>query len=66
MEDFSVALTCTGCGRSYRVALRKMRVNVNNVCPACGFRNNVSQEDAIKAQRLLEKLELEERVRNVA
>jgi DNA-directed RNA polymerase subunit RPC12/RpoP len=65
MEDFSVELTCTGCGRSYHTAMRKMRLNVRNVCPTCGFRNSVSQDDAIRAQRLLERLELEER-RNVA
>lgn len=65
MEDFSVELTCTGCGRSYHTALRKMRLNVHHVCPTCGFRNIISQNEAIRAQRLLEKLELEER-RNVA
>jgi DNA-directed RNA polymerase subunit RPC12/RpoP len=66
MEDFSVEIKCTGCGRGYHVALRKMRLNVNNICPACGFRNGISQRDAISAQRLLEKLELEDRLRNVA
>jgi DNA-directed RNA polymerase subunit RPC12/RpoP len=66
MEDFSVELKCTACGRGYHVALRKMRLNVHNVCPACGFRNSISQDDAIRAQRLLEKLELEERLRSVA
>ncbi len=66
MEDLSVELTCTTCGRNYHVALRRMRLNVHNLCPACGFRNSVSQDDAIKAQRLLEKLELEKRVQNVA
>ena len=65
MEDFSVEVTCAGCGRSYHTALRMMRLNVHTPCPACGYRNSVSPHDAIKAQRLLERLELEER-RSVA
>jgi DNA-directed RNA polymerase subunit RPC12/RpoP len=63
MEDFSVEIRCIACGRNYPVALRKMRLNIHNACPACGFQNGISQGDAIRAQRLLERLELEERVR---
>ncbi len=66
MEALSIERTCPNCGRSYHIALRKMRVNIHNLCPVCGFPHHFSHDDAIKAQRLLEKLELEERVRSVA
>lgn len=66
MEDFSTNLACASCGKEYRIALRKMRSNVRSVCPACGHFNVVSEDDAIKAQRLLERLELEEKLQRTA
>jgi len=59
-------VACAGCGKEYGIALRKMRSNVRDVCPACGYLNVVSQDDAIKAQRLLERLELEEKLQRIA
>jgi hypothetical protein len=66
MVDFTVNRRCTACGVSYGVELRKMRLNLQHPCPACGFPNGISEDQAIEAQRLLETLELERRLPNFA
>jgi DNA-directed RNA polymerase subunit RPC12/RpoP len=66
MADCTLNLECTGCGASFLVELRSMRVNLRNACPACGFRQSISEDEAIKAHRLLEELELEGGMPHVA
>ena len=66
MDDFAVNTVCTRCGKDHAWSLRKMRANLRLACPACGFLNCVSEEQAIAAQRLLEWLELERKERKVA
>ena len=59
MCNFTVNTICARCERSYCVELRRMRSNLRVACPLCGFVNNISETQAIEAQRLLEKLEME-------
>jgi len=66
MDDFAVNNSCTQCGRDYAWSLRKMRSNLRAVCPVCGFPNPISEEQAIAAQRLLERIEMEGKERKVA
>ena len=66
MSDFSVDSTCTRCRKGHRVELRRMRSNLRVACPACGFLNSISEEQAIEAQRLLERIEMEGKERKVA
>lgn len=55
--QYTKQVHCPDCGTSFRVELRKMRFGFPNVCPSCGARCGISQDQAIKAQRLLERLE---------
>jgi hypothetical protein len=43
-----------------------MRSNLRAACPVCGFLNPISEEQAIAAQRLLERIEMEGKERKVA
>ncbi len=61
MANFSTELICMKCRRLYPVELRKMRLNIHHPCPACGSWNSISEEQAIKTQRLLEALERREK-----
>jgi hypothetical protein len=64
MTNFSAKVTCPGCAVSYQVELRRMRLNIHNRCPACGRLNTVSEGQAIRAQRFLERLELKEKAKH--
>jgi hypothetical protein len=64
--DFTTRRTCANCSETYRVELQRMRLNLYNPCPACGFHNGISEEEAFSAQRLLELLERESRVAKAA
>ena len=66
MDDFAISKSCVRCGRDYSWHLRKMRSNLRAACPVCGFLNPISEEQAIAAQRLLERIEMEGRERKVA
>ena len=66
MNDFAISKSCVRCGSGYSWSLRKMRSNLRAVCPVCGFLNPISEEQAIAAQRLLERIEMEEKERKVA
>jgi DNA-directed RNA polymerase subunit RPC12/RpoP len=66
MSDFTANNICSRCRAGYSVELRRMRSNLAVVCPTCGFPNGISEEQAIAAQRLLERLELEGKERKVA
>jgi len=66
MSDFTVNTLCTRCRKGYRVELRSMRSNQRVPCPTCGFPNGVSEEQAIEAHRLLERLEMERKESKVA
>ncbi|MGD0660870.1 MAG: hypothetical protein ABSD38_22645 [Syntrophorhabdales bacterium] len=66
MSDFTVNTICTHCRKGHSVELRRMRSNLRVACPTCGFPNSISEEQAIAAQRLLERLELEGKERKVA
>lgn len=57
MAEFSAKLICNICATGYLVDLRRMRLNIHNPCPTCGFPNSISEDQAIKAKRLLESLE---------
>ena len=43
-----------------------MRSNLRAVCPVCGFLNAISEEQAIAAQRRLERIEMEGKEKKVA
>ena len=66
MEDFDISNRCTRCGRDYSWSLRKMRSNLRAACPACGFLNPISENQAIAAQRLLERIEMDGKEKKVA
>jgi len=62
MDAFTGKLVCPQCGSGFRVELSRMRLNYPNVCPSCGSPYEISSDQAIKAHRLLEKLESMKRV----
>jgi Zn finger protein HypA/HybF involved in hydrogenase expression len=47
--DFITKCTCANCAQAYPVELRRMRLNLNNLCPACGFPNSISEDEAFRA-----------------
>ena len=64
MDNLTTMLRCPQCGASFPVELHKMRVNVANFCPSCGYRCGISEDQAIRAHRLLERLEYRRRIMN--
>ncbi len=62
MDDLTNSLRCPQCGTNFLVEINKMRVNVTNSCPSCGFQCGVSEDQAIRAHRLLERLEYGKRI----
>ena len=66
MADLTATLICAACSRSYGVELRRMRLNLEHPCPGCGCTNKITEDQAIKAHRLLEELEREMVLRKVA
>jgi DNA-directed RNA polymerase subunit RPC12/RpoP len=57
MDELTDGLQCPRCGTGFPVELNRMRANVPIFCPSCGFSCGVSEEEAIRAHRLLERLE---------
>lgn len=55
-------LRCPQCGTSFRVELDRMRLKTLNPCPSCGFQCGISKHQAIRAHRLLERLEYRKRI----
>ena len=55
-------LRCPQCGTSFPVELHKMRVNVPASCPSCGSQCGISEDQAIRAHRLLERIEYRRRI----
>jgi hypothetical protein len=64
--DYTTKRLCANCRQTYQIELRRMRLNLENLCPACGFPNSISENEAFKAQRLLERLEMRSRVAKAA
>jgi len=62
MNTFTAKVRCPECGAGFRVELQKMRFNFPIPCPTCGARCDVSPERAIRAQRILERLEHRARI----
>lgn len=62
MDDLTNVLLCPQCGTNFPVEVNRMRVNVPNSCPSCGFLCSVSEDQAISAHRLLERLEYGKRI----
>lgn len=62
MDDLTNRLRCPQCGANFPVEVNRMRVNVINSCPSCGFPCGVSEDQAIKAHRFLERLEYGKRI----
>ena len=60
--DFTTTLRCPRCGRDFPVDLSRMRFNLPNSCPSCGAECEISSDRAISAHRLLERLELKNRM----
>lgn len=61
MNSFTAKVCCPECGNDFPVELRRMRFNSPIPCPSCGARCNISPERAIRAHRILEKLEYKTR-----
>jgi DNA-directed RNA polymerase subunit RPC12/RpoP len=55
-------LRCPQCGTSFPVELHKMRSNMPASCPSCGSQCRASEDQAIRAHRLLERLEYRKRI----
>ena len=66
MTDFAINRACAACGGSYAEELRRLRSNLYSICPGCGFAHAISEDEAIHAHRLLERLESGERISNAA
>ena len=64
LDKLTNRLRCPQCGTRFRVELHKMRLNVPNSCPLCGFQCGISKDQAIRAHRLMEWLEYLERILN--
>lgn len=62
MDEFTRKLRCPQCGAGFRVGLSRMRANYPSFCPSCGSPCEISVDEAIKAHRLLERLESMKRV----
>jgi len=62
MSSFTAKVRCTECGTGFRVELQKMRLNLPIPCPSCGARCDISPEQAIRAHRILERLEYRTRI----
>ncbi len=62
MDSLTNGLRCPRCGTTFPLELNRMRVNVPNSCPSCGFPCEISEDQAIGAQRLLERLEYDRRI----
>ena len=56
-----VGCRCPRCGTRFAVELNKMRVNAPNPCPSCGVPCVISDDQAIRAHRLLDWFEYRER-----
>jgi hypothetical protein len=59
MLEHCADLVCNVCHTSFKVELVRMRLNFAHVCPACRTFQKVSQDQAIIAHRLLDKIEFE-------
>jgi uncharacterized Zn finger protein len=66
MMDLTINLPCPACGQSHEVELRRMRNNFPEVCPMCGHIHLISPGEAIRAHRLLEMIESEREISEVA
>ena len=62
MDRFTTKLHCPQCGADFPVELQKMRFNSPHPCPSCGAQYSISRDSAIRAHRLLERLEYRERI----
>jgi len=61
-DMFTTMLRCSRCGWGFRTDLSKMRLNAPNLCPSCGAPCEISSDQAIGSHRLLERLELKNRM----
>ncbi len=62
MDKLAPKLRCSQCGTIFPVELNRMRANVPNSCPSCGFQCGVSEHQAIRAHRLMERLEYRKKI----
>ena len=62
MDSFMTKLRCPRCGAGFPVELSRMRLNYPNYCPSCGSPCEISVDQAIRAHRLLERLESMKRI----
>jgi hypothetical protein len=57
MGKTTASLQCPQCARDFSVELNEMRSNYPNRCPSCGAGCMISSDEAIRAHRLLERIE---------
>ena len=57
MVDFTARLSCGCCRESFLVHLNGMRAGSRVTCPLCGSGYGISEDEAIRAQRTLDRLE---------
>jgi len=62
MDPFTTKLRCPRCGACFSVELSRMRLNYTNCCPSCEAPCEISVDQAIRAHRLLERLESTKRI----
>jgi hypothetical protein len=62
MDPSTTRLRCPRCGAGFPVELSRMRLNYTNYCPSCGNPYEISVDQAIRAHRLLERLESMKRI----
>jgi DNA-directed RNA polymerase subunit RPC12/RpoP len=56
--EFDLQLVCLRCGETFPVHLNRVRARSGIVCPACESACLVSEDQAIRAHRRLEELEV--------
>jgi hypothetical protein len=61
MNYLTDQIRCPRCETSFPVEFHRMRVNTPYGCPSCGFQCTISEDQAIRAHRLLERIECQKR-----
>jgi hypothetical protein len=57
MKRTTASRQCPQCASDFSVELNEMRFNYPNRCPSCGAGCMISSDEAIRAHRLLERIE---------
>ena len=57
METLKGNLQCSACQKKFPVELARMRFNFKHACPFCGSIYTISEQEALRAHRMLDEIE---------